>query len=109
MPLAYINIPKNKRKRKITWDKKLTTTYITGLKPQLAGGSQLAFYKSVQWFELGMTELKSCKSPERDSNLGQPDCKLDMLTTRLRCLLLPPFRSNYDVKSPDSTSTGVFV
>ena len=26
--LAYINIPKNKRKTKITWDKKLTTTYI---------------------------------------------------------------------------------
>ena len=25
--LAYINIPKNKRKTKITWDKKLTTTY----------------------------------------------------------------------------------
>ena len=26
--LAYITIPKNKRKTKITWDKKLTTTYI---------------------------------------------------------------------------------
>ena len=26
--LAYIIIPKNKRKTKITWDKKLTTTYI---------------------------------------------------------------------------------
>ena len=26
--LAYINIPKNKGKTKITWDKKLTTTYI---------------------------------------------------------------------------------
>ena len=26
--LAYITIPKNKRKTKITWDKKLTTTYM---------------------------------------------------------------------------------
>ena len=25
--LAYISIPKNKRETKITWDKKLTTTY----------------------------------------------------------------------------------
>ena len=67
----------------------------------------MAFYKSVQRFELGMTELKSCKSPEWDSNAGQPDCKLDTLTARSRCLLLPPFHSNYDVKSPDSTSRGV--
>ena len=28
--LAYITIPKNKRKTKITWNKKLTTTYSLG-------------------------------------------------------------------------------
>ena len=27
--LAYITIPQNKRKTKITWDKKLTTRYTT--------------------------------------------------------------------------------
>ena len=33
--LAYINIPKNKRKTKITWDKKLTTTYTCTCPPSV--------------------------------------------------------------------------
>ena len=56
-------------------------------KPQLAGGNQLAIYKRGRGFELGTTENKSSKWPERDLNQGPPDCECDALTTRPRCLL----------------------
>ena len=64
-----------------------SNTNITGLKTQLAGGNQLAIYKRGREFELGTTEHKSSKWPERDSNPGPPDCESDALTTRPRCLL----------------------
>ena len=48
---------------------------------QLAGGDQLAIYKRGRGFELGTTENKSSKWPERDSNPGPPDCESDALTT----------------------------
>ena len=46
----------------------------------------VAIYKRGQGFELGTTEIKSSKWPERDSNPGPPDCESDALTTRPRCL-----------------------
>jgi len=46
----------------------------------------LAIYKRDRGFELGTTENKSSKWPERDSNPGPPDFESDALTTRLRCL-----------------------
>ena len=45
------------------------------------------FYKRGRGFELGTTENKSSKWPERDSNPGPPDCESDALTTRPRRLL----------------------
>ena len=47
----------------------------------------MAIYKRGREFELGTTEHKSSKWPERDSNPGPPDCESDALTTRQRCLL----------------------
>ena len=47
----------------------------------------MAIYKRGRGFELGTTENKSSKWPERDSNLGPPDCDSNALTTRQRCLL----------------------
>ena len=41
--LAYITIPKNKRKTKITWDKKLTTTYPLVNKRVQRGRNVLSF------------------------------------------------------------------
>ena len=49
---------------------------------------QLAIYKHGQGFELGTAKNKSRKSPERDLNLGLPDCAWS-LTTRPCCLLNP--------------------
>ena len=46
----------------------------------------MAIYKRGQGFELGTTENKSSKRPERDSNPGPPDCESDAMTTRSRCL-----------------------
>ena len=46
----------------------------------------MAIYKHGRGFELGTTEHKSSKWPERDSNPGPPDCESDAVTTRLRCL-----------------------
>ena len=46
----------------------------------------MAIYKRGQEFELGTTEHKSSKWPEKDSNLGLPDCESDAVTTRPRCL-----------------------
>ena len=46
----------------------------------------MAIYKRGRGFELGTTENKSSKSPERDSNRGPPDCESEALTARLRCL-----------------------
>ena len=46
----------------------------------------MAIYKRGREFELGTTEYKSSKRPERDSNLGPPDGESDALTTRPRCL-----------------------
>ena len=46
----------------------------------------MAIYKRGRGFELGTTENKSSKWPERDSNPGPPDCESDALTTRPRCL-----------------------
>ena len=46
----------------------------------------MAIYKRGREFELGTTEHKSSKWPERDSNPGRPDCESDALTTRPRCL-----------------------
>ena len=46
----------------------------------------MAIYKRSRGFELGTTEHKSSKWPERDSNPGPPDCESDALTTRPRCL-----------------------
>ena len=51
-------------------------------KPQLAGGNQLAIYKSGQGFELRTTKNKFSKWPEQDSNQGPPDCKSDAQTTK---------------------------
>ena len=45
----------------------------------------MAIYKRGREFELGTTEHKSSKWPERDSNAGPPDCESDALTTRPRC------------------------
>ena len=47
----------------------------------------MAIYKGDRGFELGTTENKSSKSPERDWSPGPPDCENDALTTRPRCLL----------------------
>ena len=47
----------------------------------------MAIYKLGRGFELGKTENKSYKWPERDSNPGPRDCESDALTTRSRCLL----------------------
>ena len=47
----------------------------------------MAIYKRGQGFERGMTENKSSKTPEWDSNLVLPDCESNTLTTRPRCLL----------------------
>ena len=47
----------------------------------------MAIYKRGLGFELGTTENKSSKWPERDSNPGPPDCESDALTNRLRRLL----------------------
>ena len=60
---------------------------ITGLKTQLAGGSQFAIHKRGGEFELGTTENKSSETPERDSIPRPPDCEFDVLTTRPHCLL----------------------
>ena len=57
------------------------------LKSQLAGGNQLAIYKRGREFELGMTDNKSSKLPERDLNPGPLDCESDVPTTRPPCLL----------------------
>ena len=46
----------------------------------------MAIYKRGREFELGTTEHKSSKWPERDSNPGPPDCESNVLTTRPRCL-----------------------
>ena len=40
-------------------------------------------YIVVREFELGTTEHKSSKWPERDSNPGPPDCESDALTKML--------------------------
>ena len=48
----------------------------------------MAIYKRSREFELGTTEHKFSKWPERDSNPGPPDCESDALTTRPRCLLV---------------------
>ena len=53
----------------------------------MAGGNRLAIYKLGRVSELGMTENKSSKWPEQDSNPGPPDCESDALTTWPRCLL----------------------
>ena len=45
--------------------------------PNLAGGNQLAIYKSGQGFQLGTTENRSSKWPQQDSNLELLDCKSD--------------------------------
>ena len=47
----------------------------------------MAIYKRGRGFELGTTENKSSKWPERDLNPGPPDCESDALTTRPRCPL----------------------
>ena len=60
------------------------------LKPQLAGGNQLAIHKRGRGFELGTTKNKSSKWPEQDLNPGPPDCESHALTTQPRCLLSVP-------------------
>ena len=49
----------------------------------------MAIYKRGRGFELGTTEHKSGKWPERDSNPGPSDCESDALTTRclINCIL----------------------
>ena len=47
----------------------------------------MAIYTRGRGFELGTTENKSSKSPERDWSPGPRDCESDALTTRSRCLL----------------------
>ena len=47
----------------------------------------MAIYKRGRGVELGTTENKSRKWPERDSNQGLLDDESDALTTRPRCLL----------------------
>ena len=47
----------------------------------------MAIYKRGREFELGTTEHKSSKWPERGSNPGAPDCESDALTTRPRLAL----------------------
>ena len=49
--------------------------------------SSKAIYKHGQGFELRMTENKSSKLPERDSNPVPPDCESYALTTWPLCLL----------------------
>ena len=46
----------------------------------------MAIYKRGREFELGTTEHRSSKWPERDTNPGPADCEFDALTTRPRCL-----------------------
>ena len=53
----------------------------------MAGGNQLANYKCGEGFQLGTTDNRSSKWPERNSNPGQPDCESDSLTTRPHCFL----------------------
>ena len=52
-----------------------------------SSGNQLAIYRRGRRSELGPTENKSSKWPERDSNPEPPDCESDALTTRPRYLL----------------------
>ena len=47
----------------------------------------MAIYKRGRGFELGTTENKSSKWPERDSNLGSRNYESNTLTNRARCLL----------------------
>ena len=47
----------------------------------------MAIYKGGQGFELRITENKSSKLPERDSNPGPLDCESYALTTWPLCLL----------------------
>ena len=47
----------------------------------------MAIYKRGREFELGTTENKSSKLPERDLNPGPLACESDVPTTRPRCLL----------------------
>ena len=61
----------------------------------------MAIYKRGREFELGTTEHKSSKWPERDSNPGPPDCESDALTTRPR---MPPKETIFEqrfVSYPD--------
>ena len=48
-------------------------------------GIQLAIYKHGQRFELGKTENKSRKWPERDPTLGLLDCESNALITQPCC------------------------
>ena len=66
----------------------------------------MAIYKRGRGFELGTTENKSSKWPERDANPGPPDSEYDALTTRPRCLMglvvRRPISANPDLNSkPD--------
>ena len=58
----------------------------------------MVIYKCGQGFELGTTKNKSSKWPERDLNLGPPDCESNTLTTPQHCLqiqYLPSLSINY--------------
>ena len=60
---------------------------ITGFKTSTGRRQPVGLiYKHGRGFELGTTENKSSKWPERDLNPGPSDCKSDALTTRPRCL-----------------------
>ena len=48
-------------------------------------GIQLAIYKHGRRFEVGKTENKSSKWPERDPTLGSLDCESNALITRPCC------------------------
>ena len=63
----------------------------------------MAIYKRGRGFELGTTENKSSKWPERDSNPGPPDCKSDALTTRPRCLPMKDGFEEIEHEFPFST------
>ena len=51
-------------------------------------GQEAAHYKHGRGFELGTTENKFSKWPDRESNPRSPDWESDTLNNRLRCFLI---------------------
>ena len=67
---------------------------ITGLKTPSGRRQPDGYLQAWPRIQLGTTENKSSKWPERDLTPGPPECELDALTTRPLCLLESKIRKN---------------